>query len=682
MKRQLAVCVAAFAAIVALSAQNDPVSTSPWSLTVAPSVALPLLAVDGSSALAYSAAWGGSLRVDYDLRSAFPLALRLGAGYSTGGLQAFQGVAVPGSLDEFLLVAGASSSRELTKSLSWRAFLDAGLAYGSLSGTSSSYAAAEAGLGLGYRLSRSLVLRLDLAALYKAGLYGGVGAALGLGYALPERARAGLPSKPRLLELGSIEVKSVFPVLRSYYDQNPIGSAKIVNTSKEAATDLRVSFVIRQYMDAPKECATIGRLEPGASVEVPLFALFNDRILDVTEATKVVGEVSVEYGVEASQSRTATVLVNDRNALTWSDDRKAAAFVSSKDPWVLDLTGNFMAAVKTMRNPELARNLQTAIAVHEGLRVYGLGYMLSTTRPFEQEVLNPEAVDSLKFPRQTLTFRAGDCADLSVLYASCLEAAGVETAFITIPGHIFMAIDLGLSEGEVRSRAMDPAGLIVRGGRVWLPIETTMRDSDFLEVWKKGAAEWRDAVERKVAAFYPMHESWKAYAPLGLPADGTGVALPDGEKVGAAFAAELDKAVDAELDARLAASVSMNDRGVLYGKYGRLDDARRDFQKAAESGSAPALVNLGNIAMLASDPAGAYGYYQAAAKRLTASAGLYVNLAKAAAALGKSDDAEAALGKARALDPRIADKYARLAQTGQAGMRAAQVDDGSVVWFR
>jgi hypothetical protein len=445
-------------------------------------------------------------------------------------------------------------------------------------------------------------------------------------------------------------------------------------------------------MDAPKECATIAKLEPGASVDVPLYALFNDRILDVTEATKVSGEVSVEYGVDVSQSRSATVLVNDRNALTWSDDRKAAAFVSSRDPWVLDMTGNFMATVKSARNPESIKNLQSAIAIHEGLRTYGIGYMLSTTRPFEQAVVNPETVDTLKFPRQTLTFRAGDCADLSVLYASCLEAAGVETAFITIPGHIFMAIDLGITQDETRTRSMDQKDIIVQGGKVWLPLETTMRDSGLMEIWKKGAEEWRDASDKKVAAFYPMHDAWKTYAPMGLPSDGTSVALPASDKVASAFKVELAKAVSAELGARLsalgklptsglAASTALNNRGVLYGKFGKLDEAAGDFQAAAKAGSISALVNLGNIAMLKSDPKSAYDYYKQAEKQVTGSAGFYVNLAKAAAALGKNDAASAALDKVRALDPKTADKYAQLAQTGTAGTRAAEVDESPVVWL-
>jgi tetratricopeptide (TPR) repeat protein len=689
MKRGI-LALSAFAVMIAgLFAQASTLQTTPWSITIAPSVALPLIASDGSGAPLVSAAWGGELAAEYALPTAIPLAIRLGAGYSMGSLQSYEGVSVPGSMNEVLVLGGASVGKNIGKILSLRGFLDGGLAYGSYSGTSAPYAAGQAGIGLGVKLSPSLAVRFDAAALYKAGLYGGIGADLGLSYTIPTRAQA---AQPHLLELLSISMKSVFPVLRSYYDQNPVGTAKIANTSKETATNVRVSFIVKQYMDAPKECATIERIEPGKSVEVPLYALFNDRILDVTEATKVTGEVALEYGVATTQSRTATVLVNDRNALTWSDDRKAAAFVSSKDPWVLDLTGNFMATVKSQRNPELEKNLQTAIAVHEGLRTYGIGYMLSTTRPFEQEVVNPEAVDFLKFPRQTLAFRAGDCADLSVLYASCLEAAGVETAFITIPGHIFMAIDLGITPDQAKARAMDQQDLILQDGRVWVPIETTMRDSGFLEVWKKGAEEWRDASAKKVAAFYPMHESWKTYAPMGLPADGTNVALPASDKVLSAFSSELGKAVEVELGARIAAmgtlpdsgvasATALNNRGVLYGKYGRYDEAFNDFQAASKAGSVPALINLGNVAMLKSDPQAAYDYYQQAVKKITGNAGLYVNLAKAAAALGKKDAAQAALDNVRKLDPQAADKYAQLAQVGTQGTRAAEAVDSSVQWF-
>jgi tetratricopeptide (TPR) repeat protein len=695
MKRPFAALAIALVQICALvctvSAQAAPMS--PWSLAVSPAVSIPLVTSSFSSSPAFSSAWGGDLTVARALGDTSPLALRLGIGYAYGGLASYEDVDVDGNLGEALLSAGIEADKALGPKLSLRAFLDGGIAYGTLStSTHAFYGTLRPGVGASFNFNPALSARLDLAGLYKVGLYGGAGVMFGLGYRLPQRAEASLPAKPRLLELSSIGLKSVFPVLRSWYDQNPIGTVKVSNTGKEAATNIRVGFIVRQYMDAPKECATIDRLEPGEVREVPLFALFNDKILNVTEPTKVSGEVSVEYNVDVSQSRSATVLVNDRNALTWSDDRKAAAFVSSRDPWVLDLTGNFMATVKSMRNPELPKNFQTAIAVHEGLRIYGIGYMLSTIRPFEQEVLNPEAVDTLKFPRQTLSFRAGDCADLSVLYASCLEAAGVETAFITVPGHILMAIDLGIAEADAIARSMDARDLIVRDGKVWLPIETTMRDASFLEVWKKGAEEWRDASSKSLAAFYPMHEAWKIYAPMGLPADGSSVELPPSDKVGAAFFASLGKAVDAELASRIAAlgsvpssgnaaAVALNRRGVLYGKYGRLKQAEADFQAAAKAGNTSSLVNLGNVALLRPDAAGAYEYYRQAEKKVTASASLYINIARAASALGKADAASAALDTARKLDPKAADKYAELAQAGSSGTRAAQADAAGPEWF-
>lgn len=82
-------------------------------------------------------------------------------------------------------------------------------------------------------------------------------------------------------------------------------------------------------------------------------------ILSVTEATKVAAEVSVTYrGGELAKS--ATIVVYDRNALTWTDDRIAAAFVSSKDPWVLDLSGNILAAAKASGTPSCPRTSRPA----------------------------------------------------------------------------------------------------------------------------------------------------------------------------------------------------------------------------------------------------------------------------------------------------------------------------------
>jgi tetratricopeptide (TPR) repeat protein len=661
---------------------------SPWTLSVAPSVDLPLAAGDFSGASRFGLSWGGGFGVEYSLGAASPLSLRLGAAYTYSGMASYEGVSVSGSLSEMEAFTGLGYEAPLGKVLGYGAFAEAGGSYGSLSsGESDTLFLARLGCGLRARLGSALTARLDLVGSSHGLLYAGLGTSLGFSYALP--ANVARPSiQP--IEILDIGLKSVFPVLRSFYDKQPLGSVKIKNRGTAALEGVKVSFLVKQYMDAPKECAVVARLEPGASVDLPIYGVFNDRILDVTEATKVAAEVLVDYGADAPQTRSSTLLVYDRAALTWNDNRKAASFVSDKDPWVLSLSGGFMAAVRDKRNAELGKNLQTAIAVHSGLRVFGLGYMLSTTRPFEQAVVDPEVVDTLKFPRQTLAFKSGDCADLSVLYASCLEAAGVETAFVTIPGHIFIAADLGMLPAQAAARGIESGLLIEQGGRAWLPIETTMRDSDFMAVWRKGAEEWREASAKGRADFYPMHEAWRTYAPMGLPADGTAVAVPPGDKVQAAFLSDAASATDVQLAARLAAlggrpseakvlAAWLNDRGVVQAKYGRMAGAKRDFEAAVQQGSASALVNLGNVAMLSADPAGAFAYYQRAEKAAASSAAFYTNFAKVAVALGRQKEADQALEKARQLEPGLSKDG--IPGSGDHGLRAAQADEGGLSWF-
>jgi len=632
----------------------------------------------------FAAAWGGSIGLEYAPPAGIPLALRLAGAYSTGGFLPYQGVAVPGSLSEASIMAGAGMGFALAPPLTLRGFLDGGVAIGSVTaGESVPYAAARAGAGLDLRITDALSARLDAGFTYMFGLYGGFGATLGLTYALPEARSQGL----RLFEFRTVDVKNVFPIFRSFYDENPVGAVQLVNTGKRTATNVRVSFIIRQYMDAPKECAAFERIAPGQVVDVPLYGLFNDGILSVTEATKVNAEVVVEYGTDSTQSKTSTVLVYDRNALTWDDDRKAAAFVSSKDPWVLDLSGNIAAATKDARNPEVNENLQAAIAFHEGLRAYGISYVLSPNRPFARAVLDAAAVDSLKFPRQTLGYRAGDCADLSVLYASCFEAAGIETALVTVPGHIFIAVDLGIRPSDPGARAFDDRELIAFDGRLWLPIETTMRESGFTDAWRKAAAQWRDASAKGLAAVYPVHEAWKSYPPVGLPADRSTVAPPAASVVRKSFAAELDKVVKAELSMRLASlgpvkdAKSRNARGTVYGKYGMYAEAEQDFKAAAKDGLLAAVVNLGNIAFIRSDLKGAYSYYQQAAKQSPDNPRLLVNIARVASAMGRLDEVTATLIKVRQLDPGTADRYASLALAVPGGTRAAEAQTAEVLWF-
>ncbi|MCK5197109.1 MAG: hypothetical protein KAR21_02095 [Spirochaetales bacterium] len=91
----------------------------------------------------------------------------------------------------------------------------------------------------------------------------------------------------KAIEIENTNLNNIFPVLYKFYDTNPLGSALIRNRETEAISDITVNFFVDSYMTAAKQCLLIDKLEPGEIKEVNLFALFDERIMGITEATKV-----------------------------------------------------------------------------------------------------------------------------------------------------------------------------------------------------------------------------------------------------------------------------------------------------------------------------------------------------------------------------------------------------------
>ena len=203
-----------------------------------------------------------------------------------------------------------------------------------------------------------------------------------------------------------------------------------------------------------------------------LLALFRNDILEITQTTKVAGEIELSYtrgGKPTTATKVETVTVYDRNAMSWDDNQKAAAFVTPKEPVVMFYSNNVNAVVKDKMNRVLDRNLQTAIAFHDALRLNGISYVSPPLTSYAVVSQDKQAVDSLKFPRETMSYRSGDCSDLSILYCSLLESVQIETAFITVPGHIFMAFALNATEDEARKTFTKTDELIFQDAKVWSP---------------------------------------------------------------------------------------------------------------------------------------------------------------------------------------------------------------------
>jgi len=112
------------------------------------------------------------------------------------------------------------------------------------------------------------------------------------------------------ITIPEIHFDPVFPVFYSFYDENPIGSVLIQNSEKGSIKNVKVSLLVKQFMDSPKVCAEIPEVTKGQEICVPLLALFADRILTITEGTKASADVIIQYeymGSELTKTETATI---------------------------------------------------------------------------------------------------------------------------------------------------------------------------------------------------------------------------------------------------------------------------------------------------------------------------------------------------------------------------------------
>ena len=119
-----------------------------------------------------------------------------------------------------------------------------------------------------------------------------------------------------------------------------------------------------------------------------------------------------------------------------------AAFVLPNQPAVeqvlgrardllLEHTGN--ASINGYQKQDTARILAEAAAIYGAIAKSGITYS-NPPASFER------TGQKIRLPEQMFDFRLGTCLDLAVLYAGCLELAGLHPLVVLIQGHAFVAI--------------------------------------------------------------------------------------------------------------------------------------------------------------------------------------------------------------------------------------------------
>ena len=353
--------------------------------------------------------------------------------------------------------------------------------------------------------------------------------ALDTAYAEKKRSLEFSSNAPQLV-LEDLQLAPVFSAAYKQYSDNSVGSIKVRNVSGVEYGNLQVSFEIKGYMDFPTS-QTVAKLEPNSAREVPLFAAFNNRILEIDEDTGVQVEVKLTFVREGRNddiSVTRSMTIYGKNAIVWNNANMIGSFVTPKDDTLRDFVRQAVNEFKPDAGP-LSENLVAAMTLFNAFSAHGIRYEVDPNNPYGN--LKQDQVDYVQFGRETLRLKSGDCDDLSVLFSAALENLGVETAIVDVPGHLLIIFNTNLPPEKAGQISQQDDLLVIRDNRVWVPLEVTMIATSFGEAWTEGAKKYYANMEQETLSIVSLKEAWQQYQPVTLKPAAYELKLPDTERV-------------------------------------------------------------------------------------------------------------------------------------------------------
>jgi len=325
------------------------------------------------------------------------------------------------------------------------------------------------------------------------------------------------------------------------------------------------------------------------------------------------------------------------------------------------------------------KTIAAAAAIHDAIAAAGIRYQPDPQAPFSYVAGNAEAVDSVNFPRETLTRKTGDCDDLTSLYASTLESVGVPTGLVDVPGHVFVVFDSGLKDDEIKEHAPNGARwkMSRATGTAWVPVEVTAVEKSFVDAWVLGSEELQKWDGLGKFNYVETESSWDTF-PSSAPSFDevtTNIAPFDNSRLGTLASADAKDFASREGNARkeaiaaiqrrhLPAASEANEIGIILAKDGQFADAEKQFRQAiaADGKLAKAHNNLANILYLENKMKDAAEEYDAALKTGGENAAILANLANLYYEQGDAKNATAYFERAMRIEPGYEQDYPELAE--------------------
>lgn len=472
------------------------------------------------------------------------------------------------------------------------------------------------------------------------------------------------------LEITIAHLEDIFSNSYKIYEEKGVGKITITNNTRDQLSKIKVAFTLKEFMDFPAE-VEITNLGPHSSEELVLKAVFNNLILNFTEDTSVQAEIVATYyknQQEVKHSKIQPLRVFEKHRMLWNERERFAAFVTPKDPVILEF-GRTIAS----QYSQYADSILYAGMIFDALGVAGISYMQDPSNPYQVISGQTEFVDYIQYPRETLSRKAGDCDDLVALYGSLLESLGIRTMVVEVPEHMFLLFATTLEASSVGETLRNMA--IEHEGTLWIPVEVTLVGSPFMKAWDSGLNSYRQW-QGQGLRLMDIQSAWGTFKPASLPMLDWRPPAVSRDEIATRFQDELltlrkirlqnlgqhqlSQLKNAPKDPQLLLQL-----GITYARAGEPEEGIALLEKAnaLRPDHSGTLNSLGNSYFLLERYAQAEASYRRAAELAGDDPELLVNLARTQLRLDKRKEAMTSFQQAVALRPELAEKYRTMAIT-------------------
>lgn len=563
----------------------------------------------------------------------------------------------------------------------------------------------KAGLGLRSQISNSLSLDINGSYRYvflTGGSYESLnvntGVALKLDLFFSNETEISIGDAPFVLQ--EKDIVRVYPALYNFYNQSGLGSLTIKNRSNEMLNDLSIVVQIDGLDLETKKTIISEELAPDEEVSISVPIFFDESIIKNASSRDASLKFTFYYNNQDGSQYTNIqdyITILSKNSLSWNDPGYLSSFISPMDESLSELSRKMISELSDNKKVGINDNLENAAILFNALGLLGLSYVKDPTKEFFSSPNKSTNTDYVMFGIETLKSKAGDCDDLTVLYASLLHSVGIETVILTTPGHVFPAFNTGVPINNYYLVANKPELLFYYQGSVWVPLETTMLKSSFLQAWESAAKQIEKYQDSNDWSVTRVSKAWQKYPPPSLTSLDTKLNDKDLKldfwDLSKRFVKDQKYIIEMNYEepiAQLKKQIEkqptnvklLNKAGILQAMFGERTEAKLYFEKALELNDsyAPAYANLANLEIIDEEYEKAEKLLQKAIKLQPENPIHRINIAKLYFDKGKVMQARKSYKDAVALDPNYKGLYSYLNDNKE--NRAAGAVQEKNLWVR